>query len=141
MENTLHNIQPYLGPSASWIPCSCVTDTCLLGDLVRIHSCFGAQWHDMKWCWKQESLCRWVSCKKKWCVWMYSIGRSMKDLVSFSQKTLFHDTRRIQFFLAGLHISLEAVKTTTNTSLVSQCLFSPYFKWRFISYFISLCFQ
>lgn len=41
---------------------------------------------------------------------MYSIGRSMKDLVSFSQKTLFRDTRRIQFFLADLHISLEAVK-------------------------------
>lgn len=34
----------------------------------------------------------------------------MKDLVSFSQKTLFRDTRRIQFFLADLHISLEAVK-------------------------------
>lgn len=66
---------------------------------------------------------------------MYSIGRSMKDLLSFSQKTLFHGTRRIQFFLADLHGSLEAVKTTTKTSLVSQCLYSQCFKWHFISYF------
>lgn len=106
----MYYIKPYLGPSSSWIVCSGVPDSCMLGDLVWIHSCFRAQWCDMKWCRKQENLCCWVSCKKKWCVWMYSIGRSMKDLVSFSQKTLFHDTRRIQFFLADLHISLEAVK-------------------------------
>lgn len=50
----------------------------------------------------------------------------MKDPVSFSQKTLFHDTRRIQFFLADCHVSLEAVKTATKTSLVYVSLLSMF---------------
>lgn len=46
-----------------------------------------------------------------------------RSTLTSPQKTLFHGTRRIQFYLADLHVSLEAVKTTTKTSLISQCLY------------------
>ena len=46
----------------------------------------------------------------------------MKDPVYCSQKTLFHDTRRIQFLLAELHVSLEAVKNDKARFLMSLLL-------------------
>lgn len=42
----MHYSKPYLGPSASWIACSCATDTRMLDDLVRTHSCL-MTWYEV----------------------------------------------------------------------------------------------